>query len=44
MAVLSITSSGIARIVLFGDPDLVVTFGLPKVHNGQPGRTINDGG
>jgi RNA polymerase sigma-70 factor (ECF subfamily) len=44
MAVLSITSTGIARIMVFDDPELLVTFGLIKVHNGLPRGAINDGG
>jgi RNA polymerase sigma-70 factor (ECF subfamily) len=30
IAVLTATSTGIARIVVFGDPDLVTAFGLPE--------------
>jgi len=30
VAVLTVTSTGIARIVVFGDPDLVTAFGLPE--------------
>ena len=30
IAVLTVTPTGIARIVVFGDPDLVTTFGLPE--------------
>jgi RNA polymerase sigma-70 factor (ECF subfamily) len=30
IAVLTVTSTGIARIVVFGDPDLVTAFGLPE--------------
>jgi RNA polymerase sigma-70 factor (ECF subfamily) len=36
IAVLTTTSTGIARIVVFGEPDLVTSFGLPPVH---PART-----
>jgi RNA polymerase sigma-70 factor (ECF subfamily) len=31
IAALDVTSSGIARIVVFGDPGLVTLFGLPLV-------------
>ncbi len=31
VAVLSLTATGIARIVVFGDPGLVARFGLPPV-------------
>jgi RNA polymerase sigma-70 factor (ECF subfamily) len=30
IAVLAVTSTGITRIVVFGDPDLVTAFGLPE--------------
>jgi RNA polymerase sigma-70 factor (ECF subfamily) len=32
IAVLTTTRSGIARIVVFGEPDLVTSFGFPPVH------------
>jgi RNA polymerase sigma-70 factor (ECF subfamily) len=32
IAVLTTTSTGIARIVVFGEPDLVTSFGFPPVH------------
>jgi RNA polymerase sigma-70 factor, ECF subfamily len=32
IAVLTTTTTGIARIVVFGDPDLVAKFGFPPVH------------
>ncbi|AGB24972.1 RNA polymerase sigma-70 factor, TIGR02960 family [Mycobacterium sp. JS623] len=32
IAVLDVTASGIARIVVFGDPRLVTLFGLPLIH------------
>jgi RNA polymerase sigma-70 factor (ECF subfamily) len=34
MAVLTMVPKGIARIVVFGDPGLVATFGFPKVRSG----------
>ena len=34
IAVLTITATGIARIVVFGDPDLAAAFGLPETFAG----------
>ena len=39
IAVLTVTSAGISRIVVFGDPDLVTAFGLPEtlgINNWEP--------
>jgi RNA polymerase sigma-70 factor (ECF subfamily) len=34
IAVLTVTATGIARIVVFGDPDLATAFGLPETFAG----------
>jgi RNA polymerase sigma-70 factor (ECF subfamily) len=38
LAVLTVTGTGIARIVVFGDPGLVTRFGFPPVHDGRGTR------
>ena len=41
IAVLEVTQSGIARIVVFGDPGLVTLFGLPLVGTGKLSERVN---
>ncbi|HYZ68554.1 MAG TPA: hypothetical protein VE666_12275, partial [Mycobacterium sp.] len=43
IAVLEVSRSGIARIVVFGDPGLVTLFGLPLVGSPQAADMLPEG-